>query len=103
MQEAEEKRRSDGFFTKVYKAVCHAMGTENINKLEALNGDMTEMIKFTYELKCFKDALDIKVRTVTFFFNLLYVFLGVLSGKEAPRVQSQKGLWKQGLPSGQGP
>jgi len=60
LQEAEEKRRADGFFTKVYKAVCHAMGTENINKLEELNGDMTEMIKFTYELKCFKDALDIK-------------------------------------------
>ena len=28
---------------------------------ESLNGDMKEMIKFTYELKCFKDALDIKV------------------------------------------
>ena len=28
---------------------------------ESLNGDMKEMIRFTYELKCFKDALDIKV------------------------------------------
>ena len=28
---------------------------------ESLNGDMKEMIKFTYELKCFKDALDIRV------------------------------------------
>ena len=28
---------------------------------ESLNGDMKEMIKFTYDLKCFKDALDIKV------------------------------------------
>ena len=63
MQEAEEKRREDGFFTKVYKAVCHAMGDENINKLEELNGDMAEMIKFTYELQCFKDALTIKVCT----------------------------------------
>lgn len=60
LQEWEDKRRADGFFTKVYKAVCHAMGEENINKLEALEGNMTEMIKFTYELKCFKDALDIK-------------------------------------------
>ena len=36
------------------------MGEENINKLEALEGNMTEMIKFTFDLKCFKDALDIK-------------------------------------------
>lgn len=60
LQEWEDKRRADGFFTKVYKAVCHAMGEENINKLEALEGNMTEMIKFTFDLKCFKDALDIK-------------------------------------------
>jgi len=60
LQEYEDKRRKDGFFTKVYTAVCKAMGEENINKLESLNGDMKEMIKFTYDLKCFKDALDIK-------------------------------------------
>ena len=38
---------------------------ENKNKVfqESLNGDMKEMIKFTYELKCFKDALDIRVNT----------------------------------------
>ena len=36
---------------------------KTINKVfqESLNGDMKEMIKFTYELKCFKDALDIRV------------------------------------------
>ena len=28
---------------------------------ESLKGDMSEMIKFTYELKCFKDALEIRV------------------------------------------
>ena len=33
---------------------------------ESLNGDMKEMIKFTYELKCFKDALDIKVFITVF-------------------------------------
>ena len=33
---------------------------------ESLNGDMKEMIKFTYELKCFKDALDIKVFIIVF-------------------------------------
>ena len=38
---------------------------KTINKVlqESLNGDMKEMIKFTYELKCFKDALDIRVNT----------------------------------------
>ena len=32
-QEYEEKRRKDGFFPQLYKAVCHAMGDENIDKL----------------------------------------------------------------------
>jgi len=60
LQEYEDKRRKDGFFTKVYKAVCQAMGEENIDKLETMKGDMSEMIRFTYELKCYKDALDIQ-------------------------------------------
>merc|ERR1712012_1291634 len=59
-QEYEEKRRKDGFFPQLYKAVCHAMGDENIDKLETMRDDMGEMIKFTYELKAFKDALEIK-------------------------------------------
>ena len=33
---------------------------------ESLKGDMSEMIKFTYELKCFKDALEIRV-------NIFYI------------------------------
>ena len=33
---------------------------------ESLKGDMSEMIKFTYELKCFKDALEIRVNISTF-------------------------------------
>ena len=32
---------------------------------ESLKGDMSEMIKFTYELKCFKDALEIRVNIST--------------------------------------
>jgi len=59
-QEAEEKRRKEGFFPQVYKAVCAAMGEENIDKLEALRDSMPDLIKFTYELKCFKDGLEIK-------------------------------------------
>lgn len=59
-QEFEEKRRNEGFFPQIYKAVCQAMGSDNIDKLEEIKDDMPELIKFTYELKCFKDALDIK-------------------------------------------
>ena len=59
-QEYEEKRKKDGFFPQLYKAVCNAMGDENIDKLETMRDDMPEMIKFTYELKCFKDSLEIK-------------------------------------------
>ena len=32
-QEYEEKRRKEGFFPQLYKAVCNAMGNENIDKL----------------------------------------------------------------------
>lgn len=32
-QEYEEKRRKDGFFPQLYKAVCNAMGNDNIDKL----------------------------------------------------------------------
>ena len=32
-QEYEEKRRKDGFFPQLYKAVCTSMGDENIDKL----------------------------------------------------------------------
>ena len=32
-QEYEEKRRKDGFFPQLYKAVCTSMGEENIDKL----------------------------------------------------------------------
>ena len=56
---------------------CHTMTADKISLLyffaildelrtitltqESLKGDMSEMIKFTYELKCFKDALEIRV------------------------------------------
>ena len=32
-QEYEERRKKDGFFPQLYKAVCNAMGNENIDKL----------------------------------------------------------------------
>ena len=44
-QEYEEKRKKDGFFPQLYKAVCNAMGDENIDKLETMRDDMPEMIK----------------------------------------------------------
>jgi len=59
-QEFEEKRRKEGFFPQVYKGVCAAMGEENIDKLEGLRENMADLVKFTYELKVFKDALEIK-------------------------------------------
>ena len=61
---------------------CHTMTADKISLLyffaildelwtmtltqESLKGDMSEMIKFTYELKCFKDALEIRVNISTF-------------------------------------
>ena len=32
-QEYEERRKKDGFFPQLYKAVCNAMGNDNIDKL----------------------------------------------------------------------
>ena len=32
-QEFEAKRAKDGFFPQLYKGVCQAMGSENIDKL----------------------------------------------------------------------
>jgi len=58
--EQEEKRRAEGFFPTLYKAVCKNMGTENIDKLEELKLDLPALIKFTYELKCYKEGLEIK-------------------------------------------
>jgi len=59
-QEYEEKRRNEGFFPQIYKAVCNTMGVENIEKLDEMRDNMPDLINFTYELKCFKDSLDIK-------------------------------------------
>ena len=59
-QELEEKRNKEGFFPKLHKAVCNAMGEDNIVKLETLRDDLPEMIRFTYNLKCYKDILEIK-------------------------------------------
>merc|ERR1719203_1234332 len=36
------------------------MGSDNIDKLEHMRDDMPGLIKFTYELKAYKDALEIK-------------------------------------------
>ena len=44
-QEQEEKRRQNGFFPTLYKAVVAAMGEENIDKLDTMRDDMPEMIK----------------------------------------------------------
>jgi len=59
-QEFEEARRKDGFFPQLYKSVVQAMGSDNIDKLEHMRDDMPGLIKFTYELKAYKDALEIK-------------------------------------------
>ncbi len=32
-QEFDEKRRVEGFFTKLHKSVCEGMGEENLDKL----------------------------------------------------------------------
>jgi len=59
-QEVEEKRRVEGFFPKIHKSVCENMGDANIEKLETLVGDTPALLKFTHDLECFKDSLEIK-------------------------------------------
>jgi len=59
-QELEDKRRKEGFFPKLHKAICEKMGEENIDKLNGLRDDIPELIKFTYNLKVYKESLEIK-------------------------------------------
>ena len=59
LQEVEEKK-PDGFFPKVFQNVCKSMGDENADKMTEIFQDDYAIFRFTYNLECYKKALDIK-------------------------------------------
>ena len=59
LQEVEEKK-PDGFFPKIFQNVCKTMGDANVDKMDEISQDPYALVRFTYELEVYKNALEIK-------------------------------------------
>jgi len=61
LHEVEEKK-PDGFFPKLFTNVAKNMGDENVDKMHEIfeSQDAMAMLRFTYELEPYRNALEIK-------------------------------------------
>ena len=60
MKEYDEKRMETGFFFDLYKSFCKDMTKEEEDHVAAIKDDPKTLFEFTYNLKCYKEKLNIE-------------------------------------------
>ena len=60
LKEYDERRKESGFFFDLYKSMCKDMTKEEEAHVETIRDDSKALFEFTYNLKCFKERLNIE-------------------------------------------
>ena len=58
--EEAEGRKPDGFFPKVFENVCKTLTPDQLDATTDLKGDTDKLMRFSYDLPQFKEALQIR-------------------------------------------
>ena len=60
VKEYDERLEGTGFFLELYKSVCKDLTKEEEDHVESIKDDSKALFEFTYDLKCFKERLNIE-------------------------------------------